>query len=63
MTDGGYTMEEARAFQGFTGRSACEEAADYDGSNPPGCHPVCEACVDKWLACQDHAPNARKASN
>lgn len=51
MTSGGYTKEEAIKFQTFGPiRKACSYASKYKGKQPPKCFPVCEACVNKWLA-------------
>lgn len=49
MTSGGLTMRQAQSLQKFTGRLTCGNTSQYDGSQPPGCMPVCEACLVKWL--------------
>lgn len=44
-------MEQAMKFQTFTPtRKACRHSGTYKGKRPPKCNPLCEVCVNKWLA-------------
>lgn len=45
-------------------RLTCGNSAGYDGTAAPGCMPVCDACLQKWIdarpvAVADQAPQAQ----